>query len=534
MKEQRDSSLEASLENLLISNQVRELTGYPSPVRGTDLAYSRKLLTALTRQAYAADNSRLSKKSLFKYILILVAIRILLRRYHKGTYPLSIKQEVKGLLRAAYRKVRNRDILASEVAGYIRCTDREEAFIRVCLLLRAMRRYGAAIELLLKRYNSGLPAVQTKRLLSSFLAEIGDTEASTKLSACEKKLFSTAPSSTRLNYGVVVVAMFDSEIFRTSLMSLLNSDFQGEIVVVEEGNHKEAVCESFCSKLPVKYIKNKAWSGQAKNVNLGIEQLSRDTDIVMFAHSDVLWPPNWFRQLDQAWERVYDLDKVGMINPGYMQIASTDEGLFTGTRYEDLSWTVKVMGSMPALTGYIQNVQIRDRRRLFGMAMDPWNNNFSKLSMMTGRFSVGVSFLMKIWRDIGGFDPEMSVGLEHELQDYCIKNRKWDLWVNNSPLIHWMSKDTKSGGAEKVKFFSLDRTREIFAERYGWEVDHLLSTYYGETRIIYYDEIVNAANELRFEDIDFVFDDVLKRLKTKRLSDCELSWCNSRAKCKYR
>jgi len=38
----------------------------------------------------------------------------------------------------------------------------------------------------------------------------------------------------------------------------------------------------------------------------------------------------------------------------------------------------------------------------------------------------------------------------------------------------------------------------------------------------------------RFEDIDYIFDDILKRLNEKTLQSCELIWCRDRKNCKYR
>ena len=65
------------------------------------------------------------------------------------------------------------------------------------------------------------------------------------------------------------------------------------------------------------------------------------------------------------------------------------------------------------------------------------------------------------------------------------------------------------------------KTYEIIMKRYGLEIEHLLFTYFTETTVIYHDEIVRAANELRFSDIDFVFDDLLERLKRTKLSSRE-------------
>lgn len=51
--------------------------------------------------------------------------------------------------------------------------------------------------------------------------------------------------------------------------------------------------------------------------------------------------------------------------------------------------------------------------------------------------------------------------------------------------------------------------------------------------VIYQDDIVRAVDSLRFDDIDFVFDDFTRRLAEKKLAACELAWCRSRATCKY-
>ena len=70
-------------------------------------------------------------------------------------------------------------------------------------------------------------------------------------------------------------------------------------------------------------------------------------------------------------------------------------------------------------------------------------------------------------------------------------------------------------------------------DKYGWNIHHYVYTYHAETCVIYGDEITDAVNELRFSDIDFVFDDFAERLANKKLSNCEIPWCHSRATCKY-
>ena len=137
---------------------------------------------------------------------------------------------------------------------------------------------------------------------------------------------------------------------------------------------------------------------------------------------------------------------------------------------------------------------------------------------------------------MGGFSPDLPLGLDIELQYQSCMNRRWNLWLNNRPLIHMASSDTSrlTIPADHARHQQLGRdTAEGFAKKYGWDVDHFFWTWYSETCIMYHDEIVEAVNEGRFEAIDFVFDDLLERLKRKTLSSCELTSCHSRAACRY-
>lgn len=550
MKDLSNASAQSSLDKLLLCNRVRELVDYPEPVTVKDLSRTHGLMVGLVKLAYGSDGLSGQKVSRWRRIPISPVLLVLLQLLH---YRWKFWRAILSTIRVVYHKTRYHEGSSSEITGYVTCTDKEEPLIRVCLLLRAMSHYGVCIEFLIQRFNSGLPAAQTRQWLSFFLREIGDTEAASMICPlgrreatdfvrslnAQEQLPSAGSQSPRLKYGIVMLTMFDSDVFRSSLLSLLSSDFRGKIVVVEEGNQPERVCESFCKRLPVRYVKNPIWTGESGAANLGIEQLGPDTDIVIYAHSDVLWPPNWFGQLNNAWERVYDLGEVAMINLGYMQFGrQTDAALydlFVRGRYEDLIWVLRAMRDVPSLMVHVQNVKNKDTGRLFGLARCAWHDRIAEPRMMTGRFSVGASFLLQTWQSLGGFDPDMSVGMDLELQYRGLQNRKWNLWINNTPLIHMVSTDTTSLTGDDLmrREQMVKKTYERFLKKYGWEIEHFLFTYFAETSIIYHDEIVDAANELRFSDIDFVFDDFFGRLKGKTRASCELVWCRNRATCKY-
>ena len=556
-----DSYMDKSLVRLLLANQVRELADYPRPITVGDLGRLSWLFRGITGSVFGAvgffsrGKRRVWTRVLFTLLDLtsLVSLRLALQR-------LKVWQAAGNTLKTMVRtgisaSTRYHSRPSSEITSYVTTTDREETLIRVCLLLRIMRRYGACVEFLLRRLRSGLPSKETRRWLSFFLSEIHDDEASRLLAPPDQRPQAaeylgnhstntngspSQPASSTLKYGVIVPAMFDSDVFRRSLLSLLNSDFPGEVVVVEEGNHSERVCQDFCSQLPVTYVKNPTWTGTNAVANLGIETMDFETDVIVFAHSDLLWPERWFEQFDRAWDKVYHLDKVGSIHLGILEFYRASDpilgDLFLQGEYDDLVWILDAMRDSPTLMGSIADLQNnnKDRGYLFGLSMSHWTDGVPGFSVGD---SVLASFPRQTWQELGGFDLAMGVGLGAELAYHDLRKRKWGLRINNTPIIHFARTDTgldMMTTEDRAKLEQImSKFEERFEEKYGWDYTHLSYTYRGESLPIHADEITAAVNELRFGDIDYVFDEFFQRLNTKTLSNCELTWCGQRAVCKY-
>ncbi|MCX5751943.1 MAG: glycosyltransferase family A protein [Candidatus Saganbacteria bacterium] len=541
MKRDDNPSTEKALDRLLLCNRVRELAIYRRPVTLADLGLLYGLFSVFVWFFYGVEcitsrfNSIRFVKRIILYLLALVFMRILLLfsipfRFRKKNrsnastsklkYSFSIKRDIDGILRIFYRRVHYGLTSSLGISHYVKHMDKDVPLIRTAVLLRIMGDFGTSAELLIKRYCSGSAGPQTLKWLFFFLMEAGDPDTAASIYAPEP-MSDTKPEKkkTKLKYGLVMPTMFDSEIFRSSILSVINSDFSGEIVVVEDGHVKERLCEGFCKDLPVKYVKNPIWTGSSGVANLGIKQLPIDTDIIIYTHSDVLWPPNWHADLDLAWEQVYASGRVGRINFGYLQCKSNLDAslydLFISGKYEDLTWVLSTMKDVPGQAEKILDIQIKNRGQMFGLAIDSWNYDFTRLKIQMGRFSVGASFPMKAWCDIGGFDPDMSVAMDLELQYHDMKKHQLNLWLNNRPLVHFLSVDTTMlSASDNEKFMkSVLKTYELFQKKYGFGIEQFLSSYFGETSVIYFDEIVKAANEMRFKDVDFIFDDFFERLK---------------------
>jgi hypothetical protein len=429
-------------------------------------------------------------------------------------------------------------------AGFVTSSESEDQVVRLGLLLRLMRQRREAVELLLRRLESGAPAKQTRFWLSQWLLQSGEKKAA---AAMARSLAATDPvvapladcRPARRRHAIVMLTMFDTPVFRSSLRSLVRSDFNGRIIVVEDGYESAEVCRDFCADLPVTYIKRREWEGSAAAMNEGISTVADEVDVVMFAHNDILWPRRWFAHFDETWDGVLDGGRVGLLNLGYLQFKhKLDPGLtelFLRGEYDHLRWILGAARDMAELKDdRIQDSQVGGGEARFGLSRDPWNDWTPDARFMTGRFSIGASFPVATWRAMGGFDPRLAYGFDLELQHYCVTHRQWMLFTNNEPLIHLASSDTRSVEASRrAQAVAVHDTLPGFERKYGWQAEHFLNLYFSESTFIYRDEIVRAVNALRFEDVDFVFDDFEERLRTRTLENCELTWCRSRSTCAY-
>lgn len=527
-------SVAAALARLQLASEVRELAGLAKPVRIPEHAGIEHRLRALA----SAIQSRLARDTGSWYSEAVLRLSVAWLRFLSGTwkapaYPLNDIVRV--------RRER-RDEFTHAANGFVSSSSDETMLVRVTLLLRLMRRHREAAEFLVRRWESDLSHSRAAYWLSRFLEESGERKAAALLSGeGEEPLSGGAPRGVvaRRRHVVVMLAMFDSDVFRASLGSLLRSDFSGDVVVVEDGLTPEATCREFCERSGVRYLNSPTWSGSAAAMNLGLRALSPATEVVIFTHNDVLWPKEWFRQYDETWDRVLPGGRVGLLNLGYLQfkrrLDSSLVDLFLHGLYEDLVWVLRAVRDTPHLMDQVQQCEVRNGEQPFGLSRDPWNDWTPDLRQMTGRFSVAASFPYALWKEIGGFSEDLPYGFDVELQRAALHRRQWILFLGNPPLVHLTSSDTRSlAPAEQQEFTKkVQQTYDAFERKYGWHIEHFLNLYFSETTVVHQDQILRAVNDFSFDEIDFVFDDFAARLSGTKLANCELTWCRHRDRCAY-
>lgn len=540
-----DAPLNQSLARLLLCSRIRELAGYVMvPVRISDLRGLRWLVAPLVRRLYTGRGPSNQRRGFWLgwrmlldlWAIVFLRTLLLLRRGRIGE---DLRTTVAVLCRAVlYRGLRYYACPVAEMTAHVACTETERPLIRSSLLLRTLRRYGSCVEVLCQRLRSGRPDWQTRKWLSFHLREIGDHEAAEQLVPSEPmqireraigaerlaELRVTKAVSCRLKYGLVVMTMSDSKVFRSSLTSLVNSDFPGAIVVAEDGYQPTRSCEAFCQDQSVRYVKNPHWTGAQAVTALGIQQLDPDTDVIIQVCNDILWPRQWFAQLDEAWERVSDTGKVDMLLMSYLQFDGSTEPvlreLFLNGCYEDLLWVLKTrLQVQPGLEWY-KEAQNHNVGQLFGFPKDMYVEDAGKLRFKMGYGAAATTFPRTAWEAVASPPSGMSFGLEMELAYQAWQRRKWVLSVNTTPQIHMIGQDTgQLRGQDKHRWREMFRRDfERFEQKYGWRWEHVHWCFSAETSLIYYDEILSAVNDLRFEDVDFIFEDFAERVSRKRPS----------------
>ncbi len=96
-----------------------------------------------------------------------------------------------------------------------------------------------------------------------------------------------------MKYAVVIPSLYsvDKEYLKLCVISLRDSGFEGQIIVVTNGKPEPFDVEGVTIHLHI----NK--QGQCRAVNAGVQVVSPDTDYIMVTNSDMYYAPGWDKHL---------------------------------------------------------------------------------------------------------------------------------------------------------------------------------------------------------------------------------------------
>lgn len=312
------------------------------------------------------------------------------------------------------------------------------------------------------------------------------------------------------NFVIAIMTTVDSDIFKSSIISLIESDFSGQVIVIE--NNTTETCKSFIDKIKniysnITYICSGIYGGTSHAFNLATKSaINIDYEFITFCHNDILWPKKWYKD---TYQTLNDNPELGLYNFSFIQLNKLDnvsKFYVMNNQYYELKWSLEKLIDTGLKRNIYQDCRLNNNSKI-GLSRDPWNDELSDLRIQAGRFSVASCLSKKIITQIYPFDENLFFGPDNEIHHFCLKNKLWFAWIDNMPLIHIRSFDTRNMSEIRSQKFGNDiKLMEAnFKKKYGYNIHCFHNTLFSKCLIKYRDEIEKNLNSKEYEKIEFFF-----------------------------
>lgn len=328
---------------------------------------------------------------------------------------------------------------------------------------------------------------------------------------------------TGIRYALIVLSTFDHPELRATLTSIRNSDWSGEIIISEDGDVPDRRCEVAAQEFGCTYLKNIGWIKPGRTLMAAVKQAN--CDVAVATHSDVIFPSKWFSVMDNAWSRVYESGKVGILNTQYCGYISGEVGeqirnIFNSALQEQLEYVFTALRPELPLIRYVTN---RLPYHTFGMGRCEHNDKRERYmampSMMSPCYSIDKRFLDKI-----GYDVLVSSEINVRYLTQLIVNRMWEFTVTTPFWIHQATTDINRVIANSGEFRHTDF--EDYIAAHGFDATHVFCKAYAGIYIGYESRILEAVNTNKLGELDYLFDIMEEEILNGNCDDCDIQWCH--------
>jgi hypothetical protein len=262
--------------------------------------------------------------------------------------------------------------------------------------------------------------------------------------------------------------------FRDCLKSLVESDYDHDLVVLEDGIFPQDTTEGVCEELGVSRVKFHKPAFVSDMFDY-LSTLCDDYDVVTISHSDTLYPPVWFGTLYKAWEDLIGYDKVMCINMNVVEVSGGHRWTNGVSRFE-LGW---------------------DRYN------DMW-----KGMRQTGRSSPVISYSSYHFKRWDHAKVEYTALQELNYLLYMIDHRIWGMYLNTPLIKHYGGLDSRFNPAIGVPLGVQERNSySKWVEFHGITISCTLWYWFSNILVDHLEEIVEAFNHYDFDSIDYIFDE---------------------------
>jgi hypothetical protein len=320
-----------------------------------------------------------------------------------------------------------------------------------------------------------------------------------------------------MNSIAIVTTLANSQMLGRCIRSILESDYTGDVVVTSCMPEVEYVADIsdrvHFSYQPGNGTDNPKW-GLHSNC---IMSLGREYHDLIMIHDDAILPNYWYNNLVKAWDMVEDCAWSISLPHVEHNVGNSYLDYICAHSYEDII-------NMYRAAEKVYPIQTTNPDQLLGLGVDSWNR-YSGITP-TGRLSPCFSVLHRVWTEaVNKYGGENCFVMELFMLHDMIKERRWCLFLNNAPLIHYRKPDDGKSDSGQGHAACFRKWHGIF----GYNLSHLLTVFSSMVTVEYREEIITAINEGRTADIEYLFSEMEELIANRDCSKCAgLSVCMCR------
>jgi len=313
---------------------------------------------------------------------------------------------------------------------------------------------------------------------------------------------------------IIVMSLFKSPMLDKCINTLLSSDYTGNIIVSSYNSEVEYI-SSLSDR--IKFVKTTPRDGIDPNVTLmhdSIMSLDKIYDNIILIHNDVIVPPLWYNSLVNA--LALGGDRVWGIALPHIWHKVQHRGRDYDKDISELSYSELIDKYKGIECNY--GTYTTNSGQLLGLGVDMFNSTPERV--VVGRWSPCVSFKHDVYLDaISKYDGNNCHVIELYMLLEMIKNNRWCVWCNTTPVIHYSGYDGIRIDNKRFHAGVVESYHKFFSYM-GYNLEHLITVW---SRLLCADNrdiIVDAINENSWNDIDHIFDAAQAMLDIRECSKC--------------
>jgi len=323
-----------------------------------------------------------------------------------------------------------------------------------------------------------------------------------------------------MRYLTVVPSANDHFMLGPCLQSLKESEYNGDILMFEDGVFSEDRCKATCDRVGVDRIKfpdPALFPGFSRYI---VEHYADDYDIVIFSHSDIYFSNGWFNKFASAWNELIEYNKTFCLNPHVTAISMPYPEYDTLDKYDIFRNDI--------VTSPITHHWMTGNHK-YEVGWDQHGKEMQR----TARYAPVFAFPMKWFRQLDfGKDAYDTYFDEVNQTLFSIDHRLWNMYVDTPYIYHNPGLGTgyipDAEAIQKVQFKIHDVSYKRWMDTYEIHIECSLATWNSNILLRHYREIEDAFRTLDFNSIDYIFDEYYSSLGV--CNRCPISACAYRGK----